>query len=633
MRHFSIRAALLAVFVSRLACFPLEAAEKAPTAEDLVQAALGADAEGNTHERARLLDEALKRDPNCALARWQSGYIQVGGKWLAIDDAAKQFADNGRLALYRQKRDALVDTADNHRELARWCRKNRLLDEERIHWAKVLAFEPQNAEAIAALGLKEHQGRLLTKDELEQERERERRQAAALRRWAPQVQKWRSALERGGQGEKAALDALAELSDPEALPALESGFAGPGRKKPSARLELLLVEVAARIPHPDATQVLLRRAVAGSGEVRDAACRALQKRPLHEFVPQLIAALPGKFQTQFRINTLPGGTVIHEHEIVFDGPDGRSTLTYESTVHPTDIDAAAAVTPGAIDSERRKAEAIEAEVRAREATARAFREQIQYVLRATTGFEEPDDPELLRKQYAEYYGWSESNEPRRETQAHVYEYAAYYPLRPRQAEIVQMPEAGPASTAAPSVRAPISNLRQMSTEPGRQMGNPFNLRAFSGECFPAGTPVLTISGARPIEDLKPGDRVLAQDLATGELAYKAVGERTLRQGIKLVSVHFSDSSITSTYGHPYWVVGRGWRVAGHLKPGDRLRSLERDLIVDRVEEAAPREVYNLVVSDLATFFVGQQRLLVHDDTALAPAPFVLPGLAIRDAAK
>lgn len=633
MLRFRLHAALWSLIVSAGTCVPLAAAEKAPTAESLVQAALVADAAGNADERARLLAEALKRDPNSALARWQSGHLQVGGKWLTVDDAARHFADNGRLALYRQKRDALVDTADHHRELARWCRKNRLLDEERIHWAKVLAFEPQNAEAIAALGLKEHQGRLLTKDEIEQQRGRERRQAAALRRFGPQVQKWRSAIERGGDGEKATLDALARLDDPETLPALENGLVGPARKKPNARLELLLVEVAARIPHSDATQVLLRRAVAGSGEVRDAACAALKKRPLHEFVPQLIAALPGKFQTQYRINTLPGGTVIHEHEIVFDGPGGRSTLTYESTVHPTDIDAAAAVTPGAIDAERRKAEAIEAEVQAREASAKVFREQIKYVLRATTGFEEPDDPELLRQQYADYYGWSESQQLRPETKAHVYEVAAYYPLRPRQEPVAELPEPVTSKSAGSNLPRPISNLRQMSAEPGRQMGNPFNMRAFSGECFPAGTPVLAIGGPRPIEDLKPGDRVLSQDLATGELAFKAIGERTLRQGIKLVTVHFADSAITSTYGHPYWVVGRGWRVAGHLKPGDRLRGLEQDLVVDRIEEAAPREVYNLVVSDLATFFVGDERLLVHDDTALAPAPFVLPGLAIREAAK
>src|SRR5262249_24466505 len=38
-------------------------------------------------------------------------------------------------------------------------------------------------------------------------------------------------------------------------------------------------------------------------------------------------------------------------------------------------------------------------------------------------------------------------------------------------------------------------------------------------CFPAGTPVLTQTGSVPIESIKPGDRLLAQDAATGELAY------------------------------------------------------------------------------------------------------------------
>src|SRR5262249_30275623 len=42
------------------------------------------------------------------------------------------------------------------------------------------------------------------------------------------------------------------------------------------------------------------------------------------------------------------------------------------------------------------------------------------------------------------------------------------------------------------------------------------------ECFAAGTPVWTESGAQAIETIKIGDRVLAKDVETGELAYKPV---------------------------------------------------------------------------------------------------------------
>ena len=47
-------------------------------------------------------------------------------------------------------------------------------------------------------------------------------------------------------------------------------------------------------------------------------------------------------------------------------------------------------------------------------------------------------------------------------------------------------------------------------------------------CFVAGTLVRTESGLTAIESIQPGDRVLAQDQDTGELAYKLVAARTLR---------------------------------------------------------------------------------------------------------
>ncbi|REK09838.1 MAG: hypothetical protein DWQ37_17140 [Planctomycetota bacterium] len=603
---------------------PLPAAEKAPSPESLVHEALVADLNGATQDRDRLLAEALELDPDYAPARWQSGYLRVGRNWVPVDEAPEKFAGNTRLALYRQKRDAMVDTADQHRALARWCHKSRLRDEERIHWQKVLEYEPRNAEAIAGLGLQPYEGRWLTREQIAEAQQRQRERAAALRRWMPQVQKWRDALVRGDADEVAAAHAeLAQLSDPDVLPALEKVFLAESPKQ--YELELQLIEVASRIEDFDSTQLLLRRALAGP--TRQAACEALKKRPLHQFVPQLIAMLPGKYQTQFRINVLPGGTVVHEHEVSFSGQQRKQKVTYESTVHPVGLPEAQAITPRAIASERQKAQAMEAEVGRREAVAGAVRARVSAVLEETTGFENPDDPELLRHQYAEYYGWSTSQNPVPEQQAHVYDYAGYYLPRAR---VRRTPERQQTNRSEPTRQTPTI-MRPTAANPTNRANRDLFPRPIRGECFPAGTAVPTLTGERPIEDLKPGDRVLSQDLATGELAYETVLERTLRQGVQMVSVKFGDSEIASTYGHPFWVVGRGWRVAGHLKPGDRLRGLDGDVVVESVEEAPATEVYNLVVSDMATFFVGKQRLLVHDDTGLSAVPVVLPGLAMSKA--
>ncbi|HEX3727393.1 MAG TPA: hypothetical protein VHV08_14165, partial [Pirellulales bacterium] len=101
----------------------------------LVKTALVSEVNGEPAERSALLQKALDRDPDFAPARWQSGFVHWDGQWLRPSEVPARVRGNDQLAAYRKLRDAMVDTADNQRELARWCRKNKLPDEERIHWA------------------------------------------------------------------------------------------------------------------------------------------------------------------------------------------------------------------------------------------------------------------------------------------------------------------------------------------------------------------------------------------------------------------------------------------------------------------------------------------------------------------
>ncbi len=564
------------------------ATDKTAPAERLVHEALLADLDGKQDERARLLAAALAADPEYAPARWQSGYVRLDDAWVAVDEAPRHFDASPQLSRYRKMRDGMVDTADNQRALARWCHKNNLPDESRIHWVKVLQYEPQNAEAMDALGLKWHDGRLMTPEQISEERKAAGKRLQAMRHWAPLARKWRTAIERGNA--KASTDAvqsLQDLSDPAALPALESVFANDAEGKKADRLNLLLVEAADRIQHPEATNLLLRRAVlSDSDKVRLAACEALKKRPLHDFVPQLIAAMPDRVKTRYHLTMLADGSVFHHHEVEVDGQRGKSTFVSDS-LHPFHVERGARIAPRAAATELGRAAAIERSAASHNAAAERLRGRLIGVLERTTGFSEPDDPELWRKQYAEYYGWAD--------------YVDEHPERKTYSHNISLP---------PIIVAPS--------------------RLLGCSCFPAGTDVLTMTGPTPIETIKPGDRVLAQDLRTGELTYTTVQNPTMRPPVDLVEIHFAGSSITSTYGHPYWVVGKGWRVAGHLDPGDRLRGLNEDAVVKRVEEVPSREVYNLLVGELATYFVGPQQLLVHDDSRLRSVPVALPGLAIRD---
>jgi hypothetical protein len=48
------------------------------------------------------------------------------------------------------------------------------------------------------------------------------------------------------------------------------------------------------------------------------------------------------------------------------------------------------------------------------------------------------------------------------------------------------------------------------------------------ECFVEGTLVWSETGLRPIQDLRVGDRVLTQDIETGEISFQGVIARSLR---------------------------------------------------------------------------------------------------------
>jgi len=151
-------------------------------------------------------------------------------------------------------------------------------------------------------------------------------------------------------------------------------------------------------------------------------------------------------------------------------------------------------------------------------------------------------------------------------------------------------------------------------------------------CFGAGTPVLTSHGLRPIETLESGDLVLAQHPQSGALAYKAVQQRTLRPSKKLLMLTAGTDTLETTGGHPFWSEGEGWCVVKQLRPGQYLHGVNGPVSVAAYENAQPKEVYNLVVSDWHTFFVGQQGLLVHDNSPIEEVSTVVPGLDFRDAA-
>ncbi|TWT77484.1 Serpin (serine protease inhibitor) [Posidoniimonas polymericola] len=128
-----------------------------------------------------------------------------------------------------------------------------------------------------------------------------------------------------------------------------------------------------------------------------------------------------------------------------------------------------------------------------------------------------------------------------------------------------------------------------------------------GICFAAGTHVLTPDGAKPIEQVRVGDKVMARDeyLLEGDVEPKPV-EAALHGEAEIVELHLGSRVIRTTDLHPFFVEGQGWLAAAQIKTGDRL-ACDRggSIVVSHIERTGKTEaVYNLRVADHRTFFIG-----------------------------
>ena len=74
-------------------------------------------------------------------------------------------------------------------------------------------------------------------------------------------------------------------------------------------------------------------------------------------------------------------------------------------------------------------------------------------------------------------------------------------------------------------------------------------------CLAAGTPVWTDRGLMAIEKITVGDRVLAQDIETGGLAYKPVLQTTVRPPTELTTLRCNNETIVCTRAHRFWDSG------------------------------------------------------------------------------
>jgi hypothetical protein len=141
---------------------------------------------------------------------------------------------------------------------------------------------------------------------------------------------------------------------------------------------------------------------------------------------------------------------------------------------------------------------------------------------------------------------------------------------------------------------------------------------FATICFVAGTQVVTSRGNTTIEDLQPGDFILAADPQIGLVKECEVVRRFHRQVLSVTDIYIGDEIISCTPEHPFWVPGKGWLTARNLAVGMQLLTKDGETI--QIQDIQQREgefdVYNIEVESLHTYFVSRLNILVHNECGL-----------------
>lgn len=578
--------ALLAGTLSHLslAARPDAVADSPSSAQPLVASALRAELAGRNEGRTALLDRAIGLDPEYAPARWQSGQMRIDGQWMTVEEAQRLAAGNKVLRAYRNRRAFVPNESAAQAALARWCAANNLPVEAQVHWYNVLRLQPQNQQALQFLGLQKYRDELLTRREIERREALEQEKDRVKVKWRPVLAQLRRGLASADAARrKASLEQLLTIDDPAVIPALEEQFSPHDEQ-----LACHAVRVLSNIDSHDAVISLLRHAVFSQWDkVRIAAADALAKRPMHDYVPYLLDELAAPYESSFQVHALPGGYT-YQHVLSHEGPFVRDVRVANQTLTRTRTtinyskqysnSVNTVLLPTRLGGAARSASMRQAAVAQQNRRLNEQNQPYLAALRRATTEDHGNDP----RQW--WTWWQQYNE-------------------------IHVPANKP------------TRVRFFDSQPHINY-----VHVTQHSCFLRGTKVWTSTGLMSIESIQLGDRVLAQNPETGELAFKPVLATTLRPPADMIDLNVAGESIKTTRGHPFWLDGHGWRMAKLLEAGGLVHGLHGAAPIEGVSPAPAAEAHNLVVADFHNYFVGETGLLVHDNTSRAPTTMIVPGL-------
>jgi pretoxin HINT domain-containing protein len=605
----------IAVLSLALGCVTSSVQAAKPEADEAEQAKVQqvlqseATTEPTAVNRREALQPTLRPATKSDSTWWQSGYVKVDGEWRSVEKSTASSREDGLWAEYRRQRVAALKTADGQFALANWCRSHKLADQEQAHLTQFIQMsEPgrDHGKVYERLGYLRIGHSWLSPRELDELKHQNEERDKHLKLWQPRIEQIVRLMDGQVKQRKVAATRLGEINDSVAIPAIVQAAMA------SEAFGVAALDHLAKSQGYEASQALAFLAVSSqSPTLRATAIEKLQERRLDDFVPMLLSMMHGSIRVKDAIkNQQPEKLLIREDAdrivIVEHAISTGTDWVYIWSIRRPWINGLYPATrenmqqwPGSrLNGAQAKLEfartssdnsrlqqdysyAFSSRVDQANDVSESFNQKAGETLAAVSGQQESSNPSFWWTWWSIQTGYQEL---------------------PKQVVIV----------------------RETERKPDRIIGT------IQRSCLVAGTLVWTDRGFMAVEKIAAGDRVLAKCIESGELAYKPVVHTTVRQPVPVKKFVVNGQPVVASDGHNFWVSGSGWTKTRELIPQQPIHTVVGMARVESVEdEAEPAPVYNLVVADFHTYFVGPAMILSHDVLPTRPTNVKVPGLAAK----